>query len=322
MEGDEKNGRTDSSIPRNSGGPGLGRLKDFPKGFSRSARFSENPSGGQSGSIAELQRTGELSASGANGIASVHRTSDGNGRRDNGNYQRIAQSTQQFDSGIRNSTGNYSNLATRPQTSRTTGTTTRTVASSIPGELFQEQLEEESSFLGIETKGTLNIPEEGIVVPTRMMQRELDAAERKLEDSPVSPLPLKKKGRPASKKGKTEIIKPNVPYKFDTVTHDHLIEWFVWTSKGLDLGIDYGLGVDTSVLPIWEFSPDDAEVFVRILERRAAASEYVRDTVVPKLLASRDYIEAGILVAPRFIATVQGVVEIGGPKPHFKKREG
>lgn len=161
-----------------------------------------------------------------------------------------------------------------------------------------------------------------------MMQREMEKAIAVSEPmpffqekptKPVKQLPPQPEVISSSKS--TKIVKPVEPYKFDAQTREQLTEFYVWTSKGLDMAVDYGLGVDTSELPIWELSEADAEVFVRILERRAARNDYVRDVIVPKLLASRDYIEATILLGPRFAATVQGVVENGGIHPHIKRSD-
>ena len=178
----------------------------------------------------------------------------------------------------------------------------------------------------------MDLSKEVEIVPTRMLERDMEKAQAQADREETiiheaPPLPKRGRGRPSNQErirteNATTIVEPAKPYKFEKAVREQLLDVVVWSSKTIDMGIDYGLGVDTADAPIWTLQPEDADVIVRILERRAARSAFVRDTVVPKMLEGRDYLEAGILLAPRFVTTVQAVVDNGGVKPRlFKKRE-
>ncbi len=111
--------------------------------------------------------------------------------------------------------------------------------------------------------------------------------------------------------------RPLGPFIFPPDISAKLAEVFVWYFMAVDLGCSLGLGIDTATAPIWAITIDEAMSFVRILERRAESNPIIPQKIVPQLLASRDYFEAGIILAPRFVATVRAVVEGGGIKPRL-----
>ena len=325
-EGLENGGRNNGTTGRGIGGQSsLGSIKHFPAGFSRSQRFSEGSGGSAEGPAREHVGHGELSPGGTSSTSSGDRASNGDSGQRASSARRGNQRSKFPDRGIRNTARNHGNDATIPQTigiERNGTGSSGTNFTSIHEQLSQEQLVAPL----IETHTPLDLPVEGVIEPTKMLQREMDKGETAIvigdgaEDVPAFAAPETKSAPKKSKpvKGKSPVVvQPGEDFKFDKQTRVQLTEWFVWTSKGIDMGVDYGFGLDTEMIPIWELTEEDADVFVRILERRAGRSEYVRDTVVPKMLASRDYIEAGMLLAPRFIATVKGVVDQGGPKPHI-----
>lgn len=328
--------------------PSGGRIKPFPKGFARSGGVSEIISASERGEIRESIGSGKLPSTGTDSTPSNAPRNTSNSEPVTRGSRRRVPSAEQFNRRIRNSAGdNTDSTVSAEHHSPATGTGTRSGSQTVSEGLLQERVNDTPNFnVAVETKTSLSLPQDGEVVPTAMLQRELSSTQERhvpilIEDTPREPFPKedvvefttppRPHAKPQSTKNKNknqtappakqaETIKVEVDFKFDKATFKALVEWFVWTSKGVDLGVDYGLGVDTSLIPIWEMDDKEAEVFVRILERRAGTSETIRDVVVPKMLASRDYIEAGMILAPRFGATVQSVVQNGGVHPHFSKR--
>lgn len=203
------------------------------------------------------------------------------------------------------------------------------------------------SVLDLDTKSSMKLNHDVEIVPTKMFEREIVRNQERSPEievppnmtewgtiEPESAKPPKSsgkngRGRPAKESAvnviKTEkadtVIIPAKPFKFEKEVRQQLSEVIQYGTQLLDLGIDYGLGVDTQLIPIWQLTEEQAEVFVRILERRAARSEIIRDKVVPKMLEGRDYLEAGMIVVPKAGATIKAIVDNGGIKPKFIKRK-
>lgn len=298
-------------------------IRPFPKGFTRSGGLSQDFGPGAGDSVGESVGVSELPSPGTDSTRSNASGNNGRGGFTPTTPRRIESTPRQSIRGIRDSAGDNPSYAIG--TTSTDGTEDSRAGNGISS--VDEGLSQQG--IGIETKSSLlNLPETISIEPTAMLQRELKkAVEQEPEQAPIMveerPQPIMRPSTPARPtplpQKKSETVKPLVAYKFSKEVKEQLTEWFVWASKGMDLGVDYGLGVDTSLVPLWELNEEEAGVFVRILERRAGRSEMIRDTVVPKILESRDYIEAGIILAPRFITTVQTIVEQGGPKPHIRK---
>ena len=338
-----QNGRGNSNggEPTSSESSG-GRIRHFPQGFSKHNRERTTDTRSGQSEVRINERNSELHEGGK---ASPPSHDKGNGRYrvgTDGVAEFSSRPAEQSNRRVRNSATNNSNNATGQGHPKRTKIPTTGGSSKINDrELLQEQLVEEDStplpsILDLDTQKGLNLSQDVEIIPTRMIEREvLKNQEREVTNEnsnefgmgySSNPTPEKRNvGRPKKKAGKGSTIKSEdapttvepASYKFDKEVREQLLEVFKYGSKALDLGIDYGLGVDTETLPIWELSDEQADVFVRILERRAARSKTVRDVVVPKLLAGRDYIEAATIVIPKAGATIKAIVDNGGIKPHI-----
>lgn len=347
MEGENQSVNEPTSIKPSR--PSVRGIRPWPKDLATSGGVREALSTSRRNQVSEPIGSGELLSSGTGGPTSNASRDPNNSQHTPRGTRRSRPVTEQFNRRVRDTAGDNGNPTQSAEPNAPAQDAgTGSGSESLHRRLLQEGLNAPVPNFApvmVETSTKLNLPENGQVEQTAMLQRQLSSVqERTVSAEPlpedlgarnvVPPNPLPRgPGRPpgSTKKNqqnktqetappkKPETISVVPDYKFDKATFKALVDWFVWSSKGVDLGIDYGLGIDTSLIPIWELDEKEAEVFVRILERRASTSEYVRDVVVVKMLASRDYIEAGLILAPKFGATVQAVVEQGGPKPHFRK---
>lgn len=331
-----------------------GRIRSFPQGYSKHSGLSAGVPNSKQNDVRVDGGSGGLSETGKTSPASDTKGSGKHSVERDGIVERVDRGSQQSDRGVRNSTTNNSNNATGQEAVGATRTRIGNGGKTVVRKLLQEQLDETprqgasipvdtsgdspaSSVLDIDTRSSFKLSEDVEIIPTRMLEREIErnqSADNEIELSDdvritsAPPLP-KKKGRPSTKNSpiKTEdattTVIPAKPFKFEKEIRQQLNEVIEYAFTTLDLLVDYGLGVDTSQVDIWALGDGEADVFVRILERRAARSAFVRDTIVPKMLQGRDYLEAGMIVAPRAITTVKQIVENGGIKPHIvhKKEE-
>lgn len=215
----------------------------------------------------------------------------------------------------------------------------RSLTRSLPSDSYPQSGIQ--SLLDIDSS-VINLPEQAYVEKTKMAMRE----ESSLQDIPDTAeyeddwtiTPPKPQMITSSQTGSTSKNKKNknaeksqpqpstgsnqtiVSFKFDKATTEQLTELFVWAYDAMDKLSFFGLGVDTETIPIWAITEKQAGARVRILERRAARSQHIREVVVPKLLDSRDYIEVAIEDGPKIIEVIREVITNGGIKPSFNAK--
>ena len=316
--------RTNESKPR--------LIKRYPNRSTKSG--SDTPDSG-SDQATELRGLGELPTGGNRKRQKIVVSNERPNPRASGFDRQIDSASQFVDRGIRDSTSDHGYDAR--QTRIDPGTTHTTDRASGQAELsgLSEPWVTVDSIGGFAsiTDSLPTLPQEVEIFPTKMLEKELAKIEASSNDDDalqsieLIPMPIMepveqpetKKAKAKTKIGNEKKIVPGV-YKFSPTVRQQLIDIFVVASELQDLALDKLIGVDTSIIPIWKMEENEAEVFVRILERRAARSEKIRDEVVPAILAAQDYLEATMIIAPRTIATVQAIVENGGIKPNLIQR--
>ena len=320
-----KSTRTNESKPR--------LIKKYPNRSTKSG--SDTPDRG-SDQATKLRGLGELPTGGNRKRQKIIVSNERTATRASGVDRQIDSASQLTDRGIRDSASDHGHDARQaPIDPGTTHPTDRASGQAELSGLLESGVTVDSigGFASI-TDSLPTLPQEAEIFPTKMLEKELAKIEASTNDDDdalqsieLVPMPIMepveqtetKKAKAKTKIGNEKKIVPGV-YKFSSTVRQQLIDIFVVASELQDLAIDKLIGVDTSIIPIWKMEENEAEVFVRILERRAARNEKVRDEVVPAILAAQDYLEATMIIAPRTIATVQAIVENGGIKPNLMQR--
>ena len=316
-----------------TGKPNSKLIRPFPRYDAESTTSGKNENSVSAdttkqlfGSVGELETINEPTIQRGAGATRIEGRSTTSNRRDN-------SSPKFADSGIRDAAGDYS--GNEEQGNRSIYRSTEFGGSSktdIRG-MVQEGIESASiPLLPLETKTTIDLPVEADITFTKMLEKELEQfLSLAPPESPINvvtnpdpieqPVTIFNAPVVANTKTSPKQQQSTGTYTFDKQTTEELIEVIMWVYDGIDAGLFYGTGIDTKTLPIWHINESQAKMRVRILEKRAAKNQTVREVVIPKLLEFKDYVGLIIEDTPKALATAYELLQ-NGIHPQFGRKEG
>ena len=279
------------------------------------------------GGIGELEAVNEPTIKRGAGATRIESRPITSHRRDNSDSQFV-------DSGVRNATSHYSGNEEQGNRSTNRSTEFGTNSETNVRGMVQEGITSESiPLLPLETKTIMDLPAEVDITFTKMLEKELEQfLTQPVTESTINVIsnsdpieqPVTVFNTPVFANTKTAPAKQSSSisnFKFDKQTNEELTEIILWVYDGIDAGLFYGSGIDTKTLPIWRINESQAKMRVRILEKRAAKNQVVREVVIPKLLEFKDYIGLAIEDIPKLITTAYELLQ-NGIHPQFGKKEG